>query len=215
MVPSDGLAYVDRQPSGCHERRGGLTFRAEWGGEWRRFLACSSALCARVWWPQQRRHAHTAGIVWGLRRAVGSLNITAVVILLGGILYAMGSFLPWVTASSAFGSASKSGMEGGDGLLTVFFGVVLALLGLTRVQRPGLPGNRLTMVILGALAVGVAVFEGSNIQSKLEDISSAYVVASVGVGIYVMGVGGALVILASLFGEPKSSRAGAAAAPPV
>jgi hypothetical protein len=132
--------------------------------------------------------------------ASGSLNITAVVILLGGVLFAVGSFLPWATASSAFGSASKSGMEGGDGMITVFLGVVIALLGLTRLQRPGLPGNRLTMVLLGAIAIGVAVFEGSNIQSRLEASSSAYVVTSVGMGIYVMGVGGVLALLASLFG---------------
>ncbi len=137
--------------------------------------------------------------------ASGSLNIAAVAILLGGALFAAGSFLPWATASSAFMSVSRSGMEGGDGMITVFLGVVIALLGLTRVQRPGLPGNRLTMVLLGVAAIGMAWFEGSNIQGKLEAVSSAYVVASVGIGIYVMGVGGVLVLLTSLFGEPSQA----------
>jgi hypothetical protein len=129
-----------------------------------------------------------------------SLNITAVVILLGGVLFAVGSFLPWATASSAFASASKSGMEGGDGMITVFLGIVIALLGLMRLQRPGLPGSRAAMVLLGVIALGLAIFEGANISNRLAETTSAYVVTSVGIGIYVMGVGAVLVIAASLFG---------------
>lgn len=132
----------------------------------------------------------------------GSLNIAAALILLGGAAFAAGSFLPWVTATGGFVSVSRSGMEGGDGMITVFLGVALALLGLTRLQRPGLPGNRLVMVLLGVIAIGVAWFEGTTIQTNIAALTSVYVTASVGVGIYVMGVAGALVVLTSMFGEP-------------
>ena len=140
--------------------------------------------------------------------AVGSgLNISAVVILLGGVLFAAAAFLPWATASSGFGSASRSGIEGGDGMVTVFLGVALAMLGLTRLHREGLPGHRLVMVSLGVIAIGVAVFEGTTIQRDLAAVTSAYVTTSVGMGVYVMGVAGVLVVLTSMFGEPGITKA--------
>ncbi len=137
----------------------------------------------------------------------GSLNIAAALILLGGAVFAAGSFLPWVTVYSAFASASRSGMEGGDGMITVFLGVVIALLGLTRLQRPGLPGNRAVMVLLGVIAIGLAWFEGATIQNNLAASTSPYVTASVGMGIYAMGVAGVLVVLTSMFGEPNAAEA--------
>jgi hypothetical protein len=130
----------------------------------------------------------------------GGFNMTAAVILVGGALVAIGSFLPWATATGLV-SVSKSGLDGGDGIFTLPFGVVIALLGLSRLQRSGLPGNRLVMVILGVIAVGLAWFEGNHIQSQLDAAASVYVVYSLGMGIYVMGVGGVLVVLASIFGE--------------
>lgn len=92
-------------------------------------------------------------------------------------------------------------------MITVFLGVVIALLGLTRLQRPGLPGNRLVMVLLGVIAIGAAWFEGTTIQHNLAASTSAYVTASVGIGIYVMGVAGVLVVLTSMFGEPGVAKA--------
>ena len=136
----------------------------------------------------------------------GGLNMTAAVILVGGALVAIGSFLPWATATGLV-SVSKSGLDGGDGILTLPVGVVIALLGLSRLQRSGLPGNRpvdggwLVIVILGIIAVGLAWFEGATIQGRLDAAASAYAVYSLGMGIYVIGVGGVLVVLASIFGE--------------
>jgi len=138
----------------------------------------------------------------------GGLNMTAAVILVGGALVAIGSFLPWATATGLV-SVSKSGLDGGDGIFTLPLGVVIALLGLSRLQRSGLPGNRLVMVILGIIAVGLAWFEGATIQGRLDAAASAYAVYSLGMGIYVMGVGGVLVVLVSIFGErgPQSIQA--------
>ena len=137
----------------------------------------------------------------------GSLNIAAAVILLSGVLFAAGSFLPWATVTGGFVSISRSGMEGGDGMITIFLGVALALLGLTRLQSPGLPGNRLVMVLLGVIAIGVAWFEGTTIQTNIAASTSAYVTGSVGMGIYAMGVAGVLVVLTSMFGEPNTAKA--------
>ena len=65
---------------------------------------------------------------------------------------------------------------------------------------PGPPGNRLTMVLLSVIALGAAWFEGSRIQSNIDAVTSSYVVATLGAGIYVIGGGGVLVLLVSLFG---------------
>lgn len=146
--------------------------------------------------------------------ATGSLNVAAAIILLGGVLVAIGAFLPWATASTAFGSLSRSGLEGGDGIFVLPLGAVIGLLGLTRLQRPGLPGNRLTMVLLGVISLGAAWFEGSRIQGNIDSITTSYVTATLGAGIYVIGVGGALVLLASLFGGDAPSPQPTLATPP-
>ena len=57
------------------------------------------------------------------------------------------------------------------------------------------------MVMLGIIAVGLAWFEGATIQGRLDAAASAYAIYSLGMGIYVIGVGGVLVALASIFGE--------------
>jgi hypothetical protein len=69
------------------------------------------------------------------------------------------------------------------------------------------------MVILGIIAVGLAWFEGNNIQSQLNAAASGYAVYSLGMGIYVMGVGGVLVVLASIFGERNPQPIQATRAP--
>jgi hypothetical protein len=56
------------------------------------------------------------------------------------------------------------------------------------------------MVLLSVIALGAAWFEGSRIQSNIDAVTSSYVVATLGAGIYVIGGGGVLVLLVSLFG---------------
>jgi hypothetical protein len=57
----------------------------------------------------------------GARRSTateaGELLMPAGAIVIGGALVAVGSVLPWATVTGGFGlSASRSGIEGGDGL---------------------------------------------------------------------------------------------------
>src|SRR5205823_1570587 len=54
-----------------------------------------------------------------------------VVVLLGALGLAVGSFLPWLTATAPFvGTISRSGLDGGgDGILTLIAGIVVGLLG--------------------------------------------------------------------------------------
>jgi hypothetical protein len=57
-----------------------------------------------------------------------SVNRTGpIVALIGGALVLVGSFLPWATVASGFGSASLSGTEG-DGKITLVVGLLAALV---------------------------------------------------------------------------------------
>jgi uncharacterized membrane protein (DUF441 family) len=135
----------------------------------------------------------------------GNFNATAAAIMAGGVLVAIGSCLPWVTGASGYVSAETSGLEGPYGISFLLLGVVIALLGLYGLQRAGVPPSRLVMFLLGLITIGAALFEGSRIQDNIRAATSAYsaydVSMTMGMGIYVLGVGGLLVALVSIFGE--------------
>ena len=62
------------------------------------------------------------------------------VVALGGLLIAIGSFLPWISVSSAFGSLSRNGVEGGgDGVSTLIIGVLMVLLGISAWSGASIP----------------------------------------------------------------------------
>jgi hypothetical protein len=130
-----------------------------------------------------------------------SLNVVAAEIVLGGVLLSIGALLPWMTVASADRSASLSGLDGGDGFFFLLFGAVVALLALTRLVRPGLPGKRRTMILFGVLALGSTLWEAAAIQFELNGSTPESVSSGLGAGIYVMGVGAVLVLGASLAGS--------------
>jgi hypothetical protein len=97
---------------------------------------------------------------------------------------------------------SRSGLDdGGDGMITLGIGIVLVLVALASLGSGGLGGiSRVLGFLGGAGAIAVAVIDGSDISNRIASISSSYVTASIGMGLYVVGIGGALALLASLFG---------------
>jgi hypothetical protein len=129
-----------------------------------------------------------------------SLNMAAVVITVGGALVAVGSFLPWATASAGFLSVSRSGIDGGDGIFTLLLGGLIAVIGLAWPRHP-FGRARWPMLLLGVLAIGLAVFEEWTIQGSMSQNTSAFVVGNIGVGIYAIAVGGLMAVLGAGFGD--------------
>jgi hypothetical protein len=114
-------------------------------------------------------------------------------VILGGLLVAVGSFLPWVTATAPFiGSISRSGMDGGDGVITLVLGAAAAVLGLMFAGGLRLSKGGPILIILCAVAAGVvAGLDYSDVQGRVQvaEAASSLVSASVGAGLWSIFVG--------------------------
>jgi hypothetical protein len=106
--------------------------------------------------------------------------------LVGGGLVLLGSFMPWATIASGFGSAGVAGTEG-DGKITLFLALLLVILGVLSLTS----GRRLAVlqVLISVLAGIIAVIDLSNVSGRVADISSSFVHASVGTGLYLVLAG--------------------------
>lgn len=128
----------------------------------------------------------------GANAALGNaseLLIPAATVAIGGVLVVVGSVLPWVTATGAFGiSVSRSGVEGGDGLLTIALGIGIGLLGLTMVRGRNLERWRVAF-IASAVTLALIVLDYFVIQDRIDDLSDDSIFASVGLGVWIVGIG--------------------------
>lgn len=116
----------------------------------------------------------------------------------GGLVIAVAAMLPWVTVTAGvFGSVSKNGLDAGDGFLFLAAGIIIGLLGLSGATVDPQRVRRwlLGLGVLGALG-GLAeyVVEYSRING-LDPEASA--LTAVGIGIYLIVVGGLLVLYAA------------------
>lgn len=118
------------------------------------------------------------------------LLIPAGALVAGGVLVAVGSVLPWITAIGGFGiTVSRSGVEGGDGLITVILGVAIGLFGLTMLRGRNLDRWRLAFLTSAATLVLIG-FDYLLIEQRVKDVNRGdNVFASVGLGIWTVGIG--------------------------
>ena len=143
---------------------------------------------------------HRADVTSG---EVSGTNAPALGMIAGGAILAVGSLMPWLTATAVFvGTVSRNGIDGGgDGLVTLIAGGCVAVGGVARVMRSrwsqfarGLGG------LASAVAGVVAVYDIGSVSNRVADLTSGTsgVIASVGVGLYVALIGAAVGLLFSL-----------------
>jgi hypothetical protein len=106
----------------------------------------------------------------------------ALFMMIGGVAMALGSFLAWGTASFGGVSVSASGMDGGDGWMTLIGGAALAAFGYAKYSGAF---NIPKWAGWAGVGLGLAVA-----LLNLFDILDAEL--SLGIGMYVILVGGAL-----------------------
>jgi hypothetical protein len=115
-----------------------------------------------------------------------------VVSVVAGSAMVAGSFLPWATVSGTFGGhASVRGtQEAGGGWISFAFGLAIVVAGAASFSRPR---RAATLVAdLGALAASIlTIYEFTHLTSE-----SGVLSASNAVGIYDVGVGGGLALVA-------------------
>lgn len=122
----------------------------------------------------------------------------AAIAAIGGVVVIAGAFLPWISLSAAFvGTVSRSGIDGGgDGLIAVAVGALIAIAGFVGATSTRPVAG--VLVVLGVVAVVLALFEGRSVGEKVQDIQNASNLVSVGIGIWAVGIGGITTLVAAV-----------------
>jgi hypothetical protein len=127
------------------------------------------------------------------------VSVAGAAVLLGGIGVVVGSFLPWITVSSAFTTVSRSGIDGGgDGVITLVIGALIAVCGVFLATGRKAVAAWAAGLVLGLAAAGIGILDAADVQERIEGVGSAAAMASTGAGLYVVIVGGVLAALASV-----------------
>lgn len=125
----------------------------------------------------------------------------AILTMIGGILVAAGSLLPWATISSGFGVLSVNGIEG-DGVFTLAIGGGVTLLGYLEFAGGGPRWGPGAAFVLSLAGLALGLFEYTNISGRVNETDSEFLRASVGIGVYLILVGAAV----ALFGAWRRRR---------
>ena len=139
-------------------------------------------------------------------------NIPAAAVVVGGLLVAIGSFLPWYGINAGLlGSVTRNGIDGGgDGVITLLVGIGLTLIGASAFVMKGTTAHRALTIVLGVIGLGMTAFDFVNVQNWMNDLTDLLRPnASVGFGLIVVGVGAGIAFLAGwrLRGSPTTGAA--------
>ena len=112
----------------------------------------------------------------------------------GAIALFIGSFLPWASVDTVFGSVSKNGTSG-DGVFTIIGAALIALLAFPAVKQPVARGRVLAACVVAGLALLVCVVDIVDVN-RIADEAGAEI--DVGFGLWLCAVGAAAAVIGSL-----------------
>ncbi len=147
----------------------------------------------------------------GTPAAPGSTRYAGVtLVILGGALIAIGSFLPWIVLSAPLvGTLTKSGMEGGDGIWTLILGTVTVVIGVVKLTASRMPSLlQSSPIVTGAISAVIAGVNLADISNRVDAARAAspLVAGSIGAGIWSILVGAALAIVGGFVLYRRSSQ---------
>jgi hypothetical protein len=119
----------------------------------------------------------------------------------GGALIVIGSLGPWAKVSLGVLSRSFSGTSG-DGVITLIAGIVVLVFSFLDMRNPASKVFLWLVLAAGLVALGVAAYDGFNIQRFVNETnaSQSLVSTSLGWGVVVCGVGGAAAVAGLVIG---------------
>ena len=130
----------------------------------------------------------------------------SVAVLVGGVLIAAGSWLPWLSTGAEDFGAGDSGMAGGgDGWITLLVGIGIVLLALVNLRQAN-EFNRLAVWLLGGTALFVFWMNLDRVQravTAFDSTARGMASAAVGIGLWAVALG-AIVAMAFNIGRPAS-----------
>jgi hypothetical protein len=133
-----------------------------------------------------------------------SLSTAGKVAVAAAVAALIGSFLPWVSIVSIFGSIEVSGFTAGDGKLTAGAAVIAMLLGYLGLTK----GNNgpVVLAILAALGGAIAsIYDLTNIQNAINGSESEGMAVTVGYGLYLCSAGFVVCFFALLNARSRAS----------
>jgi hypothetical protein len=149
--------------------------------------------------------------------------IGAILMILGGVIAAVGSFMTWANVTVSDVSASAKGTDGSDGYITLVAGIVLVLLGAVAL-RAGKRPLAILAILAGGIAAGVGIYDAATAEDSVLDAVAEQVAPQVGasvpavreilqqsadngdldiqiqIGLYLVIAGGALGLLGGVIG---------------
>lgn len=136
-----------------------------------------------------------------------AVTVGAGILVLGGVLLIVGSFLTWF---SIFGE-KYTGFSGGDsgsrdGPVFVFFGVVVLAFGIVQLMARKVLAIGILAIVMSALALLAALADISDVSDRVNLSDSSGLDASTGPGLWVILVG-ALIAMAGAIATVAKRRA--------
>ena len=125
--------------------------------------------------------------------------------MLGGVMTAVGSILPWAKVSSMFGTISKAGTEG-DGMITLIVGIVVILFGtiVFIIDKYDFAVIFATLSSIGIISVAIIDLVSTSRRAAM--VSGQYVTASVGEGLYIVLLGGIIIMVGVIIDAAGHSK---------
>ena len=128
---------------------------------------------------------------------MGSSRTTVAVALLGSFVAIIGTFLPWIQATDPTEGTTltKAGIEGHYAMLVVALALVAAGASVPLFWRRS-SAVAIALAVLGGAQVGLEIFVGANLARGVVQLEAAGADASLGVGLYLSGLGSAGIVAA-------------------
>jgi hypothetical protein len=150
-------------------------------------------------WTEQTAPLASSGPLAGMR------TITLGLGLIGAVLAMVGVFLPQVESSEFLRVAENTMVQSGPGIIVIALALgALAALYRKRVRR----GITVPAIALGGLIIALAIYSGTGDRLELVSLGTEDVLdirtdtGSPGIGVYTVGLGGALLAIAGLRSGP-------------
>jgi hypothetical protein len=118
----------------------------------------------------------------------------------GGALVILGTFMPWATITTVFGTITKNGIDTPDGVFMLILGGVLIAIGLGAHSHLNVPkGLRVVGIIAGTLTGLASIGEASSVSTHIASVTSnPYASAPVGGGVYLLVTGAVIAFVGAL-----------------
>jgi hypothetical protein len=143
-------------------------------------------------------------------------NQTAIALGLAGLLLTVGTFMPWMSVSGLF-SFSSNGLAGdGLGAVALATGIAFLVLAAMNLGDVGLGQVvRVLAIVGGTAAIAVVAWEAmsigysaGNMLDGPAEFGDMSFVMSVGIGLFVSGLGGMIGLLVGLVGRRSVAQYG-------